>query len=94
MRILARLWDPAVYWPAWAAAAVTALLLREVWALASVRPQDTLSDWVWRVLRISRDTQVTDWTAAQYLTFGTWVVFMSWLTFHLFFHRFTGHTGA
>jgi hypothetical protein len=83
------LWSAAVYWPAWLAASVAAFLLREVWALTSGRPGDTLSAWVWRLLKITSREPVGNWSAADFLVFGVWMVLVTWLTLHFFMRRFT-----
>jgi hypothetical protein len=84
------LWDAAHYWPIWLAVTVGTFLLREVWALASGHAQDTLSDWVWRNLHIVAHETAGQWSAADLLLFCTYVaIFMIWLPFHFFFHRFT-----
>ena len=82
------LWSAAVWWPAWLAVSVAAFLLREVWALASGHYQDTLSEWTWRLLKIAKNEPFTSWNAADYLTFGCWLVLVTWLTWHLWFRRF------
>lgn len=82
-----QLWGNAV-WPLWLAAAVTTFLIMEVYALCT-DPQNTLSWWVWRTLRITARTSPANWSAADFLTFGCWMVLVTWLTFHFFFRRFT-----
>ena len=82
------LWNAAVYWPAWLGLFAGTFLLREIWALATGRMQDTLSDWVWRVLKITSNEPVSAWSATDYLVCGAWLVLISWLTFHFFFRRF------
>lgn len=86
---LRSLWSAAVWWPAWLAAGTALFLVREIWALASGRPRDTLSDWIWHVLRIVRNEQVSQWTAADFLTFGCYVVLVTWLAMHFWLRRFT-----
>lgn len=83
------LWGAAVWWPVWLGLFAGSFLFREVWALASGRPGDTLSWWVWRALKITQNEPITDWTAADYLVFGVWLVLVTWLTWHFFFRRFT-----
>jgi hypothetical protein len=82
-------WRAAVYWPLWLGLLTGTFLIREIWALASGHSQDTLSDWVWRVLKITRHEHVTSWNSTDYLVCGCWIVLMSWLTWHFFFRRFT-----
>lgn len=86
---LRTLWSAAVWWPTWLAVSVSAFLLREVWALASGHYRDTLSEWVWRILKITSREPVGNWSATDFLVFGVWVVLVTWLTFHFFMRRFT-----
>jgi hypothetical protein len=83
-------WSPAVYWPQWLGMLTGTFLLREVWALASGRPNDTLSYWVWVHLHIVSNERISQWTAASFLTFGVWIVLVTWLTFHFWLHKFAG----
>lgn len=83
------LWSAGVWWVVWLTGAVGLFILRETWALASGRPQDTLSEWVWRVLQITRHESITQWSATDFLVCGAWLVLMVWLTFHFFGHLFT-----
>ena len=82
------LWSGSLYWPLWLGVAVSAFLQREIWALQSGHPQDTLSEWVWRVLKVAVNRPLSDWSAAHFLVFGCWLVLFGWLTFHFFFRRF------
>ena len=88
MTALRALWQPGAWWPSWLGLSAGLFLLREVWALASGRPQDTLSYWVWRILAITQNEPLADWNATDYLVCGCWLVLVSWLTFHLFGRRF------
>lgn len=83
------IWHASVYWPVWLVTFIGTFLIREVWALASGRPSDTLSDWVWRILHITSNEPITSWNATDYLIFGVWVTIFSWLTWHFFFRVFT-----
>jgi len=60
----------------------------EIFALIT-NARNTLSFWVWHELGTQRDLPPWDWSAATYLIFGLWLVVVTWLTFHFFFHRFT-----
>ena len=84
------LWSAAVYWPLWLGMLAGTLLLREVWALARGRSRDTLSYWIWAHLRITDSERISQWTAADFLTFGVWIVLVLWLTFHFWLHKFAG----
>jgi hypothetical protein len=85
--VLRNLWSAAAYWPAWLGVMTGLFLLREVWALQTGHPQDTLSDWVWRILKVGVNKPVGSWTPAHFLVFGCWLVLMIWLTWHFFFRR-------
>lgn len=78
-----------IYWPVWLITSIMAFLAVEIYALASGHPENTLSDWVWRTLKIGINEKISNWTAADYLTFGVWIVLFTWLTFHFFFRKFT-----
>lgn len=82
------LWQAAVWWPSWIALTFGVFLLRETWALASGHPQDTLSDWTWRILKITANEPVLKWNSTDYLVFGAWLTVVSWLTWHFFFRKF------
>jgi len=58
------IWDSVHYWPVWLSIFIGTFLFREVWALASKRPQDTLSDWVWNQLHVIYKQPLSDWDAA------------------------------
>ena len=87
---LKSLWSAAVYWPLWLGMLASTLLLREIWALATGLPRDTLSYWVWAHLHIMSNERPSQWTAADFLTLGVWIVLVLWLTFHFWLHRFAG----
>lgn len=74
------------YWPIWLSVMVVSFLAPEIYALTT-NSVNTLSDWVWRSLNVTKNQQ--DWTAAHFLVFGVWLVLVIWLTFHFFFRRFT-----
>jgi hypothetical protein len=83
------LWSAAVYWPLWLGLFAGTFLLREIWALTSGHYQDTLSDWTWGILKIAKNEPISAWNGTDYLTFGCWLVLVTWLTWHLWFRRFT-----
>jgi hypothetical protein len=90
MSALRTLWAPAAWWPVWLGITVGTFLFRELWALVSGRPQDTLSQWIWNHLHIVAGETIGQWTAADFLLFCVYVtVFVLWLPWHFFFHRFT-----
>lgn len=84
------LWAPAHYWPIWLGATVGTFLLREIWALATRHPADTLSNWIWSNLHIVARESIGRWSATDLLLFCVYVsVFVFWLPAHFFFRRFT-----
>ena len=90
MTALRWLWAPQHYWPLWLGLGTGAFLLREIWALATKRPQDTLSDFVWQHLHIVARETIGQWSATDLLLFCVYVsVFVLWLPAHFFFRRFT-----
>jgi len=90
MTILKSIWNPGHWWPVWLGVFIAAFLVRETWALASGRPQDTFSDWVWTHLHIVTRETIGQWSAADLLLFGVYVVvFVLWLPWHLFLRDFT-----
>lgn len=84
------LWAPAHYWPVWLGVTIGTFLLREIWALATKHPQDTLSAFVWQHLHIVAKESIGHWTATDLLLFLTYVsVFVIWLPAHFWFRKFT-----
>lgn len=78
----------AWYWPVWLCVLLAGFLPAEIYGLCT-GSANTLSAWVWRALHIVRDESWAQWSAADYLTFGCWLVLVTWLTGHFFFGRFT-----
>ena len=76
------------YWPAALSVLLAVIFIPEIYALIT-NDQNTLSWWTWDELNVSSRQPVQDWTAPHYLVFGGWLVLVSWLTWHLFFHWFT-----
>ena len=76
------------YWPWWLGVSVAAFLGPEVYALIRKNTDNTLSNWVWHVLRATSREPMSQWTAAHFLVFGVWLVMVVWLTWHFFFHWF------
>jgi hypothetical protein len=76
------------YWPGWLIALVLIFLPAEIYGLAT-GGQNTLSNWVWQHLKIATNERVINWSAADFLIFGCWLVLITWLTAHFFFRKFT-----
>jgi len=88
MNALKWLWNPGHYWPYGLLTVFAAFMVREVWALASGRSQDTLSWYAWRHLNELGGQTPANAGAGWYLSFGMYLVIASWLAFHIWFTRF------
>ena len=75
------------YWPTWLLVLLFGFLPAEIYALCTDWG-NSLSAWVWRALKIAKNESWTSWSAADFLTFGAWLVLVTWLTGHFFFGRF------
>ena len=77
------------YWPWWLLALLITFLGPEIYSLA-VSAGNSLSDWVWTTLKIVRNETIGQWSATDLLLFCAYVaIFMCWLPWHFFFHRFS-----
>lgn len=77
------------YWPWYLILASLAFLIPESIALA-VNTRNTLSDYAWYELNVKTPTQAfSAHTAAWFLSLGVWIVIAIWLTYHIWFERFT-----
>lgn len=75
------------YWTVWLVAVLVTFLGVEIFALATSGL--TLSSWVWHHLHIEEGERMSQWSATDLLIFCAYVsVFMAWLPWHFFFHRF------
>lgn len=75
------------YWPYALIACSLIILGPEIYALVT-NHANTLSDYVWRELRVSFKPGRTVHTAAWFLTQGTFLVLNSWLLFHLWYGKY------
>lgn len=75
------------YWPTLLIGWLVVFLPAELFALFT-NAHNTLSAWVWRVLRVVPNQDWLKWNAEDYLIFGCWLVMLTWLTAHFFFGRF------
>lgn len=75
------------YWVVWLAVLLAGFLPAEIFGLVS-NTSNTLSAWVWRMLKVMPNQDWVSWTAEDFLVFGCWLVLVSWLTGHFFFGRF------
>lgn len=76
-----------IYWPVFLIVTLAAFLSAEIYALVT-GGKNSLSDWVWRALVITEKEPITAWSSTDYLVFGSWLVLVSWLTWHFFFRMF------
>lgn len=72
----------AAYWLAWFLTSVASFAAVEFWALASHRPQDTLSAQVWRLEQFLPGDSLWQWTALHVLIGGVLGVLLIWLLLH------------
>jgi hypothetical protein len=84
------LWSPSHYWVGWFYGLLVVFAVREFWALGTGRPQDTFSVWVWDHLKISSGEGIGQWTWADFLVFGVYLVIFTWLAGHFFWHKWAG----
>jgi hypothetical protein len=78
----------AYYWPGFLIAQFVLLFAPEGYALAT-NWRNTLSNWVWDHLNITKNESISQWSATDFLLFGAWMVVVTWLTFHFFLRKFT-----
>jgi hypothetical protein len=78
------------YWTIWLAAVALTFAAREFPALATGRPQDTLSWYVWQHLKVIRHQPVSQWSATHFLVAGVALVFAVWALGHLFLRIWAG----
>ena len=77
------------YWPVFLIAVSLAFLIPEIAALAT-NAKNTLSDYAWYELDITTPQEhFSAHTAAWFLSLGMWLVIAVWLTYHVWFQKFT-----
>lgn len=76
------------YWPSWIIFNLASLGTPEIYALVTDW-KNTLSNWVWTQLNITKNESISQWSAVDFLLFGVWMVAVTWLTFHFFLRKFT-----
>ena len=77
------------YWPVFLIAVSLAFLIPEILALAT-NAKNTLSDYAWYELDITTPQEhFSAHTAAWFLSLGMWLVIAVWLTYHVWFQKFT-----
>jgi len=75
------------YWPYALIAISLMILVPEIYALVT-NPANTLSDYVWRELRVSLTPHRIAHTAAWFLTQGAFIVLNLWLVLHLWYGKY------
>ena len=77
------------YWTTWLIVTLGSFLVYEVLMLATGRPQNTLSNWVWLHLKVHLGESIGQWSAGDLLTFAAYVsIFVLWLPWHFWLGRF------
>lgn len=76
------------YWPGFLISFFAMLIGPEIYALIT-NWKNTLSNWVWTFLNITKNQSMSQWSATDFLLFGAWMVTVTWLTFHFFLRKFT-----
>jgi len=74
------------YWPAWLSAMSLLFIPAELFALLT-DPANTLSDYCWRELGISRATEITIHGAAWWASLIAWLVFVGLITAHIWWRQ-------
>ena len=80
--MIAWLWRPSNYWPIWLMLTVTSFLAREITALTSKVPGDTLSEWVWHKEGLLPGQTFMHWTFFHLVITATLGLLFFWLFFH------------
>lgn len=77
------------YWPIFLIIGSIGFLIPEIIALIT-NYKNTLSDYAWYELNVTTPQEpFNQHTAAWFLSFGVWIVIAIWLTYHIWFERFT-----
>lgn len=78
-----------LYWPYFLIVTSLAFMGPEIFALAT-NAKNTLSDYAWYELGVKAPTEsFSAHSAAWLLSLGMWLVVAIWLTYHIWFERFT-----
>lgn len=76
------------FWLTWFTVSFLVFLTVEVWALASGRPDRTLSEAVWRLEEFKNNQSIWNWSAIHYWFMGAFSLTNLWLFFHFGWGRF------
>jgi hypothetical protein len=85
------------YWPGYLTVASLFFLVPELFALAT-NPANTLSDYCWHELDVTRALEFTMHSVAWYASLAAWIVFVLVITLHIWFrsvlwNHSSGHCG-
>ena len=70
------------YWSYYLLVAFLLFIIPETIALATRRPENTLSEYIWRFEKLSLDQPVTQWSATHLLFAGAFTLTALWLIGH------------
>ena len=72
------------YWPVGLIAASVAFVVPELYALAT-NSANTLSDYCWRELHVTRALEISGHGAAWWCSFIAWLLFVAVITLHIWY---------
>lgn len=73
------------YWPVFLIVVSIAFLIPELYALAT-NAYNTLSDYAWRELNVTRAFEFTMHSVAWYASLSAWLLFVVVITLHIWFY--------
>lgn len=73
------------YWPWYLIGASGFFLIPELFALLTGHASDTLSDYSWHELNVTRAFEFTQHSIAWYSSFAAWIAFVVVITLHIWF---------
>lgn len=71
-----------IFWTIWITVSVASFSVVEFWMLAAGRPEDTLSENVWRLEDLVPGQPIAQWSALHVLFLGVYVLIFGWLLAH------------
>ncbi|HEY2090241.1 MAG TPA: hypothetical protein VGH54_29990 [Mycobacterium sp.] len=71
------------FWCAWFGISFTSFLAVETWALVIGQPENTLSWQLWRLMNVTPNQPVWQWSATHILVGGLLALTLGWLILHL-----------
>jgi hypothetical protein len=73
-----------LYWPIWLTLCGVSFAIPELWALAT-NQTNTLSDYCWNELHVTRALEFTIHSVAWYSSFFAWLIFVIIITLHIWY---------